>query len=108
MSVQCSHILIKHEGSRNPVSRRTGEQIKRTEKEARAILEKLNVTTDNFAEFASGYSDCSSFKQGGDLGPFSRGVMQKPFEDAAFALSVGELSDIVSTESGLHKIFRTA
>lgn len=53
-------------------------------------------------------SDCSSAKRGGDLGLFGRGAMQKPFEDAAFALKVGELSQIVDTDSGVHIIMRTA
>lgn len=54
------------------------------------------------------YSDCSSARSGGDLGSFSRGQMQHPFEDAAFGLSVGEMSDIVETDSGVHLILRTA
>ena len=48
------------------------------------------------------------FQSGGDLGNFGRGMMQKPFEDASFALQVGELSDIVDTDSGTHIILRTA
>ena len=43
---------------------------------------------DSFESLASQFSDCSSAKRGGDLGPFGRGAMQKPFEDAAFALQV--------------------
>ncbi|KAH6946281.1 hypothetical protein HPB50_012666 [Hyalomma asiaticum] len=61
-----------------------------------------------FEELASQLSDCSSAKRKGDLGTFGRGAMQKPFEDAAFALSVGELSEPVFTESGVHLILRTA
>lgn len=34
--------------------------------------------------------------------------MQKPFEDATYALKVGEISDVISTESGVHLILRTA
>lgn len=52
------------------------------------------------------HSDCSSFRASGDLGPFSRGMMQKAFEDATFALAIGEISDIVSTDSGVHIILR--
>ena len=40
-------------------------------------------------------------------GWFTRGKMQKPFEDATFALNVGELSEIVDTDSGVHIILRT-
>lgn len=53
-------------------------------------------------------SDCSSHSASGDLGFFTRGQMQKPFEDATFRLKVGELSNIVSTDSGVHLILRTA
>uniref|UniRef100_A0A1B0CMH1 Peptidyl-prolyl cis-trans isomerase n=1 Tax=Lutzomyia longipalpis TaxID=7200 RepID=A0A1B0CMH1_LUTLO len=42
-----------------------------------------------------------------NLGAFGRGVMQKAFEEAAFALKVGEMSGIVDTDSGLHLILRT-
>lgn len=40
-------------------------------------------------------------------GRFGRGQMQKPFEEATFALQVGQLSDIVDTDSGVHIILRT-
>ncbi|KAH7700188.1 hypothetical protein AAVH_32696, partial [Aphelenchoides avenae] len=61
-----------------------------------------------FAEIAREFSDCSSARNGGDLGPFGRGQMQKPFEDASFALAVGQMSDVVDSDSGLHIILRTA
>ena len=50
----------------------------------------------------------NSGTRGGDLGEFGRGMMQKPFEDATYALAVGELSDVVDTDSGVHIILRTA
>ena len=60
----------------------------------------------SFEEIASELSDCSSAKRGGDLGPLGRGQMQKPFEDASFALAVGELSTPIFTDSGVHIIKR--
>jgi NIMA-interacting peptidyl-prolyl cis-trans isomerase 1 len=59
-----------------------------------------------FSTIASTESDCGSAQKGGDLGMFGRGQMQKPFEDATFALPVGGLSDIVDTDSGIHIILR--
>ena len=69
---------------------------------------KIVSGESTFEELASQYSDCSSAKRGGDLGPFGRGQMQKPFEDAGFSLKVGELSEPVWTDSGVHIILRTA
>ena len=71
-------------------------------------LRQRIVGGEDFAALASKESDCSSARNGGDLGPFGRGQMQKPFEDATYALKVGELSDIVSSDSGVHIIKRTA
>jgi parvulin-like peptidyl-prolyl isomerase len=61
-----------------------------------------------FDEIARNISECRSAAKGGDLGYFSRGQMQKSFEDATFALSVGELSQPVVSDSGVHLIMRTA
>jgi len=77
--------------------------------EITSILSSLSGCTEaEFAEASAKRSDCGSYANGGDLGAFGRGAMQKPFEDATFALKVGEMSDIVSTDSGLHIILRTA
>lgn len=72
-----------------------------------AYREQIVQGKASFAELAQKYSDCSSARRGGDLGPFGRGTMQKPFEEAAFALKVGELSEPVDTDSGVHIIMRT-
>jgi len=108
--VRASHLLVKHKDSRRPASWKQ-DVITRTKEEARSIIEGFRSQIVNgeveFEELARQESDCSSAKQGGDLGFFGRGKMQKPFEDVAFAMEVGALSDIVSTESGLHIIKRT-
>uniref|UniRef100_T1HVU3 Peptidyl-prolyl cis-trans isomerase n=1 Tax=Rhodnius prolixus TaxID=13249 RepID=T1HVU3_RHOPR len=113
--VQCSHLLVKHEQSRRPSSWRE-EQILFTKSNFResclfftnSYREQITSGKASFAELALKYSDCSSAKRGGDLGPFGHGAMQKPFEQAAFALKVGELSEPVQTDSGVHIILRTA
>jgi peptidyl-prolyl cis-trans isomerase NIMA-interacting 1 len=61
-----------------------------------------------FPKYAAQRSDCSSFRNNGDLGFFGKGMMQKPFEDTSFDLQVGEMSGIVSTDSGYHLIYRIA
>ena len=68
----------------------------------------IDSGAETFEALASVHSDCSSASKGGDLGYFSSGQMQKPFEEATFALKVGELSQPVWTDSGVHIIMRTA
>jgi len=116
--VRASHLLIKHQGSRRAASWKdpNGNEIKRrTKEQAIAILEghrkqiiDSKTPSVTFGQLAKVNSDCSSAAQNGDLGPFGRGAMQKPFEDATFALKVNEISGIVDTESGVHIILRTA
>jgi NIMA-interacting peptidyl-prolyl cis-trans isomerase 1 len=109
--IRCSHLLVKHNQSRRPSSWRE-EKITRTKEEARELVEEYRkqivAEKVSIEELAQEVSDCSSAKKGGDLGYFTRGAMQKPFEDAAFDLKVGELSQLVETDSGVHIILRTA
>ncbi|XP_019423519.1 PREDICTED: peptidyl-prolyl cis-trans isomerase Pin1-like [Lupinus angustifolius] len=114
VEVRASHILIKHEGSRRKASWKDpeGRVIKNTTRES--AVSQIKVIRDDivsgkvkFEDVAARCSDCSSAKRGGDLGPFGRGQMQKPFEEATFGLKVGEISDIVDTDSGVHIIKRT-
>jgi len=108
--VRASHLLVKHRDSRRPSSWKEAT-ITRTKEDAIAILHGYQAQIDGsqtkFAEFASQHSDCSSHTNGGDLGWFGRDQMQRPFEDATFTLQVGQMSDVVSTDSGVHLILRT-
>ncbi|KAH9020422.1 rotamase-domain-containing protein [Lactarius hengduanensis] len=114
--VRASHILVKHSGSRRPSSWKEASccsfpNITRSKEEAIAILEGYNAEIEGsaktFASLARQHSDCSSHDHDGDLGSFGPGQMQKPFEDAAFSLKVGEISGIVDSQSGVHLILRT-
>jgi len=108
-TVRCRHLLVKHRGSRNPSSWKE-KTITRSKEEAIRLIEEFREQIVDgevsFEDLAKTESDCSSAKHGGDLGPFGRGKMQKPFEDASFSLQVGELSDVVVTDSGIHIILR--
>jgi len=114
VSYRASHILIKHSGSRRLASWKDpeGQEIKSRTKEQ--AIEKLKIIRESivsgkaqFSEVAKIQSDCSSAAEGGDLGDFGPGQMVKPFETATASLKVGEISDIVDTESGVHIILRT-
>ena len=72
---------------------------------AQELLARIKARPDDFAKLAQEYSkDPGSAAKGGDLGFFGRGMMVKPFEEAAFGLKPGDTSDIVESEFGLHLI----
>lgn len=101
--VSASHILVMHEDS--PRSSET-----RSREDALALIEEAKgriADGTEFGELATDVSDCPSASDGGSLGSFGRGSMVRAFEDAAFALEVGETSDIVETEFGYHLIHRS-
>ncbi len=102
--VEASHILITHAEGDRPTTERTKD-------EAKTLLQEIKDELDggaDFTELASEHSECPSGKSGGSLGEFTRNMMVKEFEDAAFALGVGETSGIVETDFGFHLIQRTA
>ena len=111
MSVRAKHILLKHTGSRNPVDSYRNKPITRSFEEAMAGIQSILARVragENFDDIAQQISECRSAAQGGDLGNFGRGQMQKPFEDATFALSPGQISEPVVTDSGVHIILRVS
>lgn len=95
--VRAEHILICHKESLRCESNMTKE-------EALAKINQIKsmVTSTNFEELAKKYSKDPSSENGGDLGYFEKGTMVKPFEDAAFSLSIGGVSDVVETQYGFH------
>jgi peptidyl-prolyl cis-trans isomerase C len=95
--IRASHILIKVDPSA------TQQQKDKARKEIKKIQKKLKGGED-FAGLARQVSQGPSSKRGGDLGYFGRGRMVKPFEDAAFGLNPGDVSDIVETQFGYHLI----
>ncbi len=96
---RASHILINADKAA-PVSERDKARAK-----AQELLAALKQNPNQFAELARKNSqDSGSASKGGDLDFFGRGAMVKPFEEVAFALKKGEISDVVETEFGFHII----
>jgi peptidyl-prolyl cis-trans isomerase C len=85
--VRCAHILVK------------------TEQEARQVMDQLKNGA-SFSKLAMEKSLCPSGKRGGDLGVFGRGKMVREFENAAFSLQKGEVSQPIRTQFGWHIIKR--
>ncbi len=86
--IKCSHILVQKQS------------------EALVVINRLKKG-ESFANLAKELSiDKGSGKRGGDLGFFGRGMMVRPFEEAAFRLEKGQMSEPVKTEFGYHIIKR--
>ena len=85
--IRCAHILVEKFS------------------DAQETLQALKNGAD-FVKTAEARSIDGSRRRGGDLGWFGHGVMVKPFEQAAFALQKGQLSEIVKTQFGYHIIKR--
>lgn len=96
--LHASHILLGFPDQATPAQRDS----------VRTALEGIRrraLTGESFAALARQYSqDPGSAPLGGDLGTFGKGDMVKPFEDAAFALQPGQISEVVETPYGLHVI----
>ncbi len=100
---QAAHILIPVTASASQAEQEAAK-VKATQ-----LLQQAKRTPAKFGELAKLNSqDPGSATKGGDLGFFGRGMMVKPFDDAAFALKVGEISDLVRSDFGYHIIKLTA
>ncbi len=95
--VKARHILFKFDAETPE------EEEEKVRERALSVLEKARAGED-FADLAKEYSEGPTNEQGGDLGYFSSGQMVKPFDDAAFGMEKGEISDLVKTQFGYHII----
>ena len=75
-----------------------------SEEKANEILAQIKAGDVTFEDAAKANSTCPSKDKGGDLGTFGRGQMVPEFEDATFAMNVGEVSEPVKTQFGYHLI----
>lgn len=102
--VHTRHILVRFQGARN------ADDVTRSRDEARALATDLRAqaTADDadFAALAREHSEDGSAQSGGDVGELGRGRLAPAYEEAAFALRPGEVSDVVETEFGFHVIQR--
>jgi peptidyl-prolyl cis-trans isomerase D len=96
---RASHILISVKPGASDDDKRKARA------RAESVLAKVRGSPGSFADLAKKESgDPGSASQGGDLGFFSRGMMVRPFEEAAFSLKPGEISGIVESDFGFHII----
>ena len=96
---RASHILITVPTGASMADR------EKAKARAEQLLAEVRKHPDQFADIARKNSqDPGSAANGGDLDYFARGAMVKPFEDAAFALKKGEISDVVTSDFGYHII----
>ncbi|MFP5213417.1 MAG: peptidylprolyl isomerase, partial [Acidobacteriota bacterium] len=95
--VRASHILVK-------VDANASAEDKAKAHDKIAEIQKKIKDGGDFAALAQESSDCPSKAKGGDLNFFRRGQMVPAFEQAAFGMKVGDVSDIVETQFGYHLI----
>jgi peptidyl-prolyl cis-trans isomerase C len=96
-AVRASHILFRVEESADAATK------KKTMDQAQSVLKEARAGAD-FAELAKKHSADGSAQQGGDLNFFTKGQMVPAFDQVAFALKPGQISDIVTTQFGYHII----
>jgi parvulin-like peptidyl-prolyl isomerase len=103
--VSARHILISYKGADHAIA-----GVKRSEAEARALAEEIakqaKAPGADWAALAQHTDEPGSKETGGDLGAFARGQMVPAFERVAFALTVGQVSEVVQTPFGFHVIQR--
>jgi peptidyl-prolyl cis-trans isomerase D len=94
--VKAQHILFKTTG-------KTPDEIEKIKDKARQVLDRAKKGED-FSALAKQFSEDSTAASGGDLGEFGHGQMVPEFDRAAFSLGVGAISDLVTSQFGIHII----
>lgn len=101
--VSAAHLLLCYKGA----ERCDNPQYTRDEALKKIEEIRKQATPKNFAELVAKYStEPGAAERSGDLGSFPRGVMIKPFEDAAWSTSTGTISQVVETPFGFHIIYK--
>lgn len=118
--VRIRHILLKHRDCKNPVDKVRGRTVTRSRVEAEQALSKVLQECEMdpqqralaFAQRCRELSECPSSLRGGDMAGdlawVRKGKMGIGFDEVAFALQVGQLSDLVDSDAGIHILWRTA
>src|SRR5262249_26213579 len=101
--IAARHVLIQYKGAERSTATRSKEEAKARAGQVLALARSQGV---DFADLAKYSDEPGAAERGGSLGTFGHGQMAKPFEDAAFALGEGQVSDVVETEFGFHVIQR--
>jgi NIMA-interacting peptidyl-prolyl cis-trans isomerase 1 len=104
-SIAAQHVLVAYRGAE-----RAPPGVTRSKADAKARAVEVDAKAkagEDFSALVAEYSDDPGAKdRQGSLGKFTRDKMDKAFSDAAFALRVGEISDVVETRFGFHVIKR--
>jgi len=102
--ISARQILISHADAKESKSDRGKSEAKKLAQKLATRLEEKDV---KFSKLAKENSDGPNAEEGGDLGTVKQGSRNEKFEEAAFALEPGEVSDVVETPYGFHIIKRT-
>ena len=99
--IKASHILLRVPANASD------EEKKKKKALAKEVLAKAKKNPASFGELAKQYGEDPTKDRGGDLGFFTKGRMVKPFEEAAWGLKKGKVSNLVKTQFGYHIIMKT-